>query len=147
MTCEKFIAHHNKINYCEAIVMPDGSIVYAEPSHLKALVKLTKKSCDEIGKLIPKHAVPINWLVEYTGCACIWFDYCIMPDKYTDAQIAAIQALCDNGIMARHIDGITSAEKTNCELLDRFNKTNSSDDITKQLIQPRKITIERKTKL
>lgn len=147
MTCEEFIKNHTMINYCEAIIMPDGSIIYARPSHVETLIKLTKKPRTEINKLMPMRAAPINWLVEYTGCACVWFDYCIMPYKYTDAQIAAIQALCDHGIMARRIDGIISAEKTNCELLDKFDKADDSTDITKQLIPLQQITIERTNEL
>lgn len=123
MKLSHFITQHKHKNYCEIVISPDGDIEYAIPSHLYKLIDLSKESKDELDKMMPNRAAPLNWLCEHTKYAVCWFDYFILPKEYTDTQVSVIKALIDAGIMSNDIRGIITMEKTLCAVLDEYGKT------------------------
>lgn len=92
-----FIAEHEYINYCEAIIYTDGKVGYAEPGHVYALIFETGKSQDEINSLMPVWEIPITWLTNYTKCVPVWnVGYmepeCGMNDKQKESLNKLISA-------------------------------------------------------
>lgn len=123
MKLNHFITQHKHKNYCEIVISPDGDIEYAIPSHLYKLIDLSKKSKDELDKMMPNRAAPLNWLCEHTKYAVCWFDYFILPKEYSETQVFTIKELINAGIMSDDIRGIITMEKTLCAALDEYGKT------------------------
>lgn len=123
MTLNEFIAQHKHKNYCEIVISPDGDIEYAIPSHLYKLIILSKESKNELDKMMPNRAAPLNWLCEHTKYAVCWYNYFILPKDYTNIQVSIIKTLSDVGIMSNDINGIITMEKSLCESLEKFEET------------------------
>ena len=123
MKLSHFIAQHKHKNYCEIVISPDGDIEYAIPSHLYKLIDLSKESKDELDKMMPNRAAPLNWLCEHTKYAVCWFDYFILPKEYSETQVSTIKGLINASIMSDDIHGIITMEKTLCTALDKFSET------------------------
>ena len=81
-----FIKEHNHICYTEAIIYPDGTIAYARPSHQETLIRATGKTRKELMQIIPIEDDVIEWLVNYTGCVCVWYNSIIKPNETTKEQ-------------------------------------------------------------
>lgn len=99
MPVSKFIKNHNHINYCEAIINREGLIGYVKPSHIYSLIAETGMTDDEVYDLMPASAIPINWLVEYTGCCSVWYEGVICPSTITSAQKNTLKLLRENKII------------------------------------------------
>lgn len=56
----------------EVVILPNGKIEYAMPSHTEKLISLTGLHRDVIYDLMPVTASPIHWLVDFTGCISVW---------------------------------------------------------------------------
>ena len=69
---DDFIKTHNHINYCEAIIYPDGDITYAVPSHQMALLNIMSLPIEDAGHLIPLEASPVHWLIDQSRCISVW---------------------------------------------------------------------------
>ena len=123
MTLNEFIAQHKHKNYCEIVISPDGDIEYAIPSHLYKLITLLKESKNELDKMMPNRAAPLNWLCEHTKYAVCWYNYFILPKDYTNIQVSIIKILSNTGIMSNDINGIITMEKSLCESLEKFEET------------------------
>ena len=96
-SADDFIRDHWHINYCEVIIYPDGDLEYAVPSHVEALVRIAGESRDSIDNKMPITSSPIKWLVSYTGCVAVWFNFYIVPEEYTEKQKTTIRKLIDSG--------------------------------------------------
>lgn len=92
---DDFINNHTYINYCEAIIYPDGDITYASPSHTRALIHITGRTEDDIYNEMPITESPIHWLTEYTGCVPVWTEGVIFPKNITDEQVESLKKLKD----------------------------------------------------
>lgn len=88
-----FIKEHNHIRYCEAIIDKNGLIAYVNPSHQKTLIKETGIPEEEIWNMIPYSANPIEWLINKTGCICVWYNYILAPKEITSAQKRTLKLL------------------------------------------------------
>lgn len=93
-----FIDSHEHINYCEAIIYQDGTIEYANPSHIKALERATGKDVNWIYDRMPITSSPLHWLIEYTGCVCVWSDFSITPTNPTKEQMNTLELLIENNL-------------------------------------------------
>lgn len=129
MKLNHFIAQHKHRNYCEIVISPDGDIEYAIPGHTYKLIDLTRESIEELDKVMPNRAAPLNWLCEHTRYAVCWFNYFILPKEYTDTQVSVIKALINAGIMSNDICGIITMEKTLCAALDEYGRTGDEKHI------------------
>lgn len=98
-----YIKQHNHIHYCEAIIYPDGRIADVKPSHIYTLIRETGISYNDIYKKIPVISSPIDWLIEYTGCICVWYEYCVTPKSLTKEQLESLKALIENKIITNKI--------------------------------------------
>lgn len=100
MDVEQFIKQHNHINYCEAIIDEDGMVQNINPSHVQTLIRETGLPEDLIWIMMPIEAMPIKWLVDFTGCVAVWFDILLRPkDGTTPEQENTIQKMIDAKII------------------------------------------------
>ena len=125
-----YIKNHDKTNYCEALLFPDGAIVDARPSHTEALIRETCKmyhiTKDEIFQMMPEYAGVIHYLVEYTNIITIWYNFCI-ADNITDAQMESLKLLQDHNIITHEFGISITKEKSFVELREK----NKYDEIEK----------------
>lgn len=68
------------INYLEVIILPDGTIEYAVPSHQEKLIKIAmdklKLTREELFELCPDgYYIPMEWLTKITGCVSVWNEF------------------------------------------------------------------------
>lgn len=99
---DDFIRDHSHINYCEAIIYPDGFVEYAEPSHVEALLKITNEDRDIIYKKMPIWDAPIIWLTEYTGCIPVWTNGYIKPKLCSKEQEISLKKLIENKLVSNN---------------------------------------------
>lgn len=121
MNVEEYIKQHNAINYCEAIIYPDGTIENAIPSHLEKLKKIANKPKKVLNKMMPITASPIEWLIGYTKCIAVWWGL-FKYDSITSEQLNTIQQLVNHGVMAELSRGFETDEYSRCTLIDRYYK-------------------------
>ena len=92
-TKEAFIKQHTHINWCEILIFPNGKVVYAKPSHIKALIKYTGETEEAIYHKMPIDAWPLYWLVNYTRCIAVYTNGYIRPKKCTVAALSTLRTL------------------------------------------------------
>lgn len=91
-------------DYLEIIIKPDGTIVYAVPSHVMALARIRAGHDVPLDGLfrelesIPSTESPLDYLVERTGCTSLWTRHAVYPHSITDAQRTAIIDLQRRGL-------------------------------------------------
>lgn len=100
----KFIRDHSHINYCEAIVHPDGEVEYASPSHTEALIRIYGKPRDILWQEMPIYDSPVVWLIVHTKCIPVWSNGYILPDdiRPTLRQLASLNKLVAAGLVSRN---------------------------------------------
>ena len=126
MNINNYINQHIEkgiINYCEAIIFPDGSIEDCIPSHQRKLISISKESYDELLKMIPIDASPNNWLICHNNVIALWYESCVY-NTMTDKQKESLQLLIDNGILQDNYICYRTFEKQKCNLLNEFKRNN-----------------------
>lgn len=97
----------NYVNYLEVVILPDGVIEYAVPSHQEKLIKIAcdryKWTRDDLNKNCPEEYYFdfITWLCNITGCISVWNNYCVYPTDeglIRREQIETLQKLKDNSL-------------------------------------------------
>lgn len=81
------IEQHNKhyINYFEAIMLTDGTVVYAVPSHQEKLIEIAQEifhwTRDDVNDNCPIEYYEdfVQWLCNITECAALWNNMMIPP--------------------------------------------------------------------
>ena len=134
MNVENYINKHTDINYCEAIIHPDGTIEDARPSHIEALILYSNETKDELSEKMPMEASPISWLVDYTGCVSLWYDTCLLPETLNSLQLSTIKELIKNKIIKNPYIGKMLKEKSIIERNQRYIQTGEWYDIEQQEI-------------
>jgi hypothetical protein len=99
LPAEEFIKRHTHINYCEAVIHKDGDVEYVCPSHALMLIKISGESQDDIDKKIPKDAIPVIWLAEYTGTIAVWSNFYVAPSNVTEEQKKSLTLLIEVGLV------------------------------------------------
>lgn len=101
---DEYIAQHNHINYCEAIVFKNGDVMDVRPSHQETLVRLAARhygvTRDELYSMIPIEASPLHWIVEDLGLVALWYDFAVVPYDMSDEQVATIKKLQECNILS-----------------------------------------------
>jgi hypothetical protein len=95
------IETHKKtfINYLEVVILEDGTIVYAVPSHQKKLIEIACRKLriteQELNDLCPKEYYFdfMTWLCMITKSVSLWNDF--MHGKANEKQREAIQELIE----------------------------------------------------
>lgn len=142
MTIDNYIKNHDAVNYCEAIVFPNGDIEDAIPGHTYKLMSITNKSYDEINKLMPESAAPLDWLLGYTECIAIWYDF-FRYDSITDAQLESLKKLMLCRILREEVTGYSTDEYKRTALLEKL-KDGEDVDLEKLRCRNEKIFMIRK---
>lgn len=121
MSIDEFVKQHSHTNYCEAIILPNDNIDYATPSHIYKLISLTGKSKDEIDSIMPPTASPLEWLISYTNCVAVWYNF-FRFGNLTEMQKCSLHKLVKSGILIKGIKGISTDEYYRCKSLDDYAK-------------------------
>ena len=133
MNVKEYIEQHDFIDYCEAIIFPNGDIIDATYGHTNTLIKAIKLPREVINIIMPVEASPILWLTGFTKCIPLYYDYFIY-DSITQEQLNTLQELVNNGILKNNIIGHRTDEYYRCDLLNKFAKGEISiDDIPKRI--------------
>lgn len=140
MHVEDFIEQHIHINYCEAIIYPDGDIEYAFPSHINKLADISGKTLVELEKIIPLTAEPLSWLLGYTKCVSLWYDS-FQFDSINDAQLKTISLLVKNGALQNGILGDYTDEYNRSEI---FKRINAGENLKVPEVTHRNIMVDKK---
>jgi hypothetical protein len=125
----EFVEYHKSkyTYYCEIVILKDGSIQYAIPSHQYKLMEIAGVPIEQIivqdGEeyndlliTIPTYASPTHWLSDYTNTAVVWYNTVLLPLNYTESQIETINTLIDNGILSDNITVGISKEYHHCDI-------------------------------
>ena len=107
---DRFIKQHNHINYCEAIILKNGNIVYATPSHIECMIALTGFSREYLRVTIPSDASPIEWLVSEFDFVPVWYNY-FKYHSLTKYQKRSLVLLKQAGVLSHTIVGEYTDEK------------------------------------
>lgn len=99
MKKEDFVKNHTHINYCEAIIYPDGEIEYARPSHIYHLMKISGHSRDELYEMMGPFEHPLEYMLNLTSCMCVWYDFYKKPPNPSKEQEEALAYLIKNKVM------------------------------------------------
>lgn len=120
-----WVDNHNKqyINYCEAIILSNGDITYAVPSHQIKLLELYGISYDpfssnksskemELYNKIPIEADVCEWLCEDLQTISVWYNYAIIPHNYTTEALDTYLELVKHKCVSRESDVKVIIEKS-----------------------------------
>ena len=106
MTVDAFISQHRLIEFCEAIVYPDGTVQYAVPSHLEKLERIYQELCvdSDIIEAATMYGVYgedayLQWLVDQTKCVCVWYRHIVTPSEMNPIQRDSVERLSTHGII------------------------------------------------
>ena len=134
MTVQEFIKQHNHVNYCEAIIFPDGTIEYANPSHIEKLIQITNEDRDDLSIKMPWDASPVPWLVDYTGCVALWYEFCYLPESFNIKQSFTISELLKADIIANPYIGNMLREKAIIERNRHYAETGEFNEVESKTI-------------
>lgn len=111
---DAFVAQHKAVhtNYCEIIILANGQITYAEPSHLMKLQTIWGVPTDQLFdggdmrdrlcKEMPPTASPVHWLSEVLNCVVVWYEAIIFPPNVTEQQLQSVKTLIRTGCVSNH---------------------------------------------
>ena len=119
MNVQEYIKQHKHKNYCEAIIYPDGTIEDAERGHVYKLIDASGLGKDIIDKMMPMFASPIHWMICYTKCISIWYEFYIYHE-ITNEQQKTIDELKIHDIIRHDSTGEFTDEYNVCERLNNM---------------------------
>lgn len=91
------------VDYFEAIILPDGKVEYAIPSHQEKLIKIgmkkSGKSRQEYLDSVPEeyYANFLSFLLLDTGCVSVW-SCGYAAEKMTEKQKEVLRVLIEKGL-------------------------------------------------
>ena len=134
MKVEEYIKEHKGIQcYCEAIIYQNGEIEDATPSHTYKLINISGKSQDELNEMMPLEAVPVAWLVDYTNCVSIWYEFGMLPENLTEEQENTIDILIKEGIVSPDFVATKNYEMKICSLNKNIYEAKTDEEREKAL--------------
>lgn len=100
------IETHSKyfINYLEVVILSDGAIEYAVPSHQEKLISIAMEkfnvSRDDILEMCPPNMYfdVVTWLMDITGAVCVWTEFYTCDDGLTEKQMESLLKLKEAGL-------------------------------------------------
>lgn len=89
------------INYLEVVILSDGTIEYAVPSHQEKLLDLARQkrhwdSIDTVWGIIPQYADMLDWLQNDTGAINVWTQF--FKGTANENQTDALRKLANTGL-------------------------------------------------
>jgi flagellar biosynthesis GTPase FlhF len=122
MKVEDYIKQHKHVNYCEALIFPNGDIIDARPSHVEALIKEVTHdyslSREQLAEMMPNNASPLHWIIDRYNYGCIWYNSAIVSVDYTEAILNTIQKLIDANILQNVFRIDETDEYKRCKILN-----------------------------
>ena len=93
-----FIEFHNAhhINYCEAIIYPNGNVEYCIPSHQETLIRISNIDKEEFSKRIFSCDEIMTELCNESNCIALWYNMYINPKTITSRQLESLKLLQKN---------------------------------------------------
>jgi hypothetical protein len=89
--------NENFYYYLEVIILDNGEIVYAVPSHQQKLIELYCEkhniTLEKLRDIIPLYEGPLEWIVHELGVISVWYDFIYRPENITDKQKEALERL------------------------------------------------------
>lgn len=94
----KFIEFHkaHHINYCEAVIYPNGDVEYCIPSHQETLLRICNISKEEFAKRIFSCDEIMIELCNESKCIATWYNMYINPNEITEKQFESLCLLRNN---------------------------------------------------
>lgn len=99
-----FIKHKQKyIHYLEVIILPNGQIEYAVPSHQEKLIYIACEQLNitrqKLGEMCPEeyYCDFLTWLCKITNCISVWTNFYI-KDTINSKQIESLHKLKEFGL-------------------------------------------------
>lgn len=84
--------------YCEILILHNGMIELAVPSHQKAMIRVAGKTMQEI---------PIGYFEEYllkkSGAIAVWYEMQKSYNKANRFQLRTLDILCQNGLIKKDL--------------------------------------------
>lgn len=102
------------INYLEVIILADGTVMYAVPSHQEAAAALACEKLritrDELINMCPVeyYGNYMEWLLKLTGSVAVWLNG-IMAPELTVKQILTLRMLKSEGLYKGAVPPIPKA--------------------------------------
>ena len=102
---EDFIKQHNHVFYCEAVILPDGRVKYALPSHSEVMLARYMelnhfKTREEAYASVTPEEYSLQWLVNASGYVAIWYDIQVIPEGVTPEQLHSLNRLLETKVIA-----------------------------------------------
>ncbi len=88
-------AHREDPDPCECVILPNGEIEEPLPSHIGKLAELAGEDTSVLNRYMEKNMEPLFWMVEYTGCLCVWSSRVVGPSQRTPEQETTLEELHD----------------------------------------------------
>lgn len=102
-TIDDFIAQHNHIRYCEAIVNDDGTVEYAIPSHSERLISKVCEHCSisrsQLESEMPMFCDVLAYLADIGNTAVVWYNVCYIPKNCSEKCLESVRKLIVSGAM------------------------------------------------
>ncbi len=95
----------NFINYCEVIVLSDGSVEYAVPSHERKVIEIFKrefKLSDENFNNFPEE-LSVDYICKKCHLIMLWYDYAYAPIRINKDQIKTLDKLVSHKCVSENI--------------------------------------------
>lgn len=99
----------NFVNYLEVVILPDGTVEYAVPSHQMKLERILadklRMSVEDASSLCPYDMAfdYLGWLIRQTGCLSVWIDFCM--GRPNEAQLETLKMLRREGLYKGEVYG------------------------------------------
>ena len=107
MSLEKFIEKaKDNINYCEVVILDDGSIIECTYGHINTLIDIASyiHACTRgaiMEWLVPTSAAPISYLCDHCATIAVSYDALIFPiSQITVKQFDTIRKLMEIGLIS-----------------------------------------------
>lgn len=89
--------------YCEGILIPNGQFIVATHGHVNTMIEFTGLESDVIYNMMPIDAAPLFWLVQYTNCVAVNYDFCIGSPNITQEQKDSLKKLVKYKIIKNNL--------------------------------------------
>lgn len=86
-------------SYCDGIITPYGDYILANQGHVNALIYFTGLPSEIIYDMMPIDAAPLFWLIQYTNCVVINYDFCIAGPNMNELQKEVYLLLVNNNVI------------------------------------------------
>lgn len=87
----------NFMDYLEVVILKDGTIEYAVPSHQQKLIDLYCENHginnSELWNMIPITESPVDWIIYNEGIISVWYSFILRPKTITEEQENALEKL------------------------------------------------------